>query len=214
MRIFNEVWCSYSIPLKTLTQVIYTLEKIEVRWKEFKLSSGHRRRTSLSMNKPTTWCKSVRVSLVSSSCLYKTQPERALAQVCYTRIDALNLDEYQFHLLLHQNFHHGRTDGWMDGRTDRQTDEQGESRIHPTQLRCRGYNNYLIRNRDFHEVVIRPSYHYNGNPYTYKTSSQHWYGPCGVNSNYLCLQVTEFSKTHYCHSPNCIAQFMFIFSMC
>ena len=33
-------------------------------------------RTSFSMNKPTTWCKSGRVSLVSSSCLYKTQPER------------------------------------------------------------------------------------------------------------------------------------------
>ena len=32
-------------------------------------------RTSFSMNKPTTWCKSGRVSLVSSSCLYKTQPE-------------------------------------------------------------------------------------------------------------------------------------------
>ena len=40
------------------------------------------RRTSFSMNKPTTWCKSGRVSLVSFSCLYKTQPERALAQVC------------------------------------------------------------------------------------------------------------------------------------
>ena len=46
-----------------------------------------RLRTSLSMNKPTIWCKSGRVSLVSSSCLYKTQPERALAQVCQTRID-------------------------------------------------------------------------------------------------------------------------------
>ena len=55
--------------------------------------------TSFSMNKPTTWCKSGRVSLVSSSCLYKTQPERALAQVCHTRIDALSPDEYQFHLL-------------------------------------------------------------------------------------------------------------------
>ena len=61
-------------------------------------------RTSLSMNKPTTWCKSGRVSLVSSSCLYKTQPARALAQVCHTRIDALSLDEYQFHLLLPPKF--------------------------------------------------------------------------------------------------------------
>ena len=67
-------------------------------------------RTSFSMNKPTTWCKSGRVSLVSSSCLYKTQPERALAQVYHTRIDALSPDKYQFHLLLHRN---------TDGQTDR-----------------------------------------------------------------------------------------------
>ena len=33
-------------------------------------------RTSFSMNKPTTWCKSGLVSLVSSSCLYKTQTDR------------------------------------------------------------------------------------------------------------------------------------------
>ena len=66
------------------------------------------RRTSFSMNKPTTWCKSGWVSLVSSSCLYKTQPERALAQVCHTRIDALSPDEYQFHLLLHRNSHHSQ----------------------------------------------------------------------------------------------------------
>ena len=65
-------------------------------------------RTSLSMNKPTTWCKSGRVSLVSSSCLYKTQPQRALAQVCHTRIDALSPDEYQSHLLLHRNSHHSQ----------------------------------------------------------------------------------------------------------
>ena len=65
-------------------------------------------RTSFSMNKPTTWCKSGRVSLVSSSCLYKTQPERVLAQVCHTRIDALSPDEYQFHLLLHRNSHHSQ----------------------------------------------------------------------------------------------------------
>ena len=36
---------------------------------------------SFSMNKPTTWCKSGWVSLMSSSCLYKTQLERALAQM-------------------------------------------------------------------------------------------------------------------------------------
>ena len=65
-------------------------------------------RTSLSMNKPTTWCKSGRVSLVSSSCLYKTQPERALAQVCHTRIEELSPDEYQFHLLLHWNSLHSQ----------------------------------------------------------------------------------------------------------
>ena len=38
----------------------------------------------------------------------KTQPERALAQVCHTRIDALSPDEYQFHLLLHRNSHHSQ----------------------------------------------------------------------------------------------------------
>ena len=80
-------------------------------------------RTSLSMNKPTTWCKSGRGSLVSCSCLFKTQPKRVLAQVCHTRIDALGPDEYQFHLLLHRNSHHSQAtypmDGWTDGRTDR-----------------------------------------------------------------------------------------------
>ena len=35
-------------------------------------------RTSLSINKPTTWFKSGQVSLVSSSCLYKTQPRGRL----------------------------------------------------------------------------------------------------------------------------------------
>ena len=34
------------------------------------------RQTSLNMKKPTTWCKSGWVSLVSSSCLYKTQRGR------------------------------------------------------------------------------------------------------------------------------------------
>ena len=43
-----------------------------------------------------------RVSLVSSDCLYKTQPERVLAQVSHTRIGALIPDEYQFHLLFHR----------------------------------------------------------------------------------------------------------------
>ena len=79
--------------------------------------------TSLSMNKPITWCKFGRLSLVSSSCLYKTQPERALAQVCHTRIDPLSLDEYQFHLLLHRNPHHSQaTDGWTVSRSDRGTE--------------------------------------------------------------------------------------------
>ena len=97
------------------------------------------RRTSLSMNKPKTWCKSGRVSLVSSSCLYKTQPERALAQVCHTRIDALSPDEYQFHLLLHRNSHHSQATypKWLNhyGRTDRWTDKHwGESSIPPFHL--------------------------------------------------------------------------------
>ena len=43
--------------------------------------------TSSSMNKPTTWCMCGRVSLESSSYLFKTQPERTLAQICQTRID-------------------------------------------------------------------------------------------------------------------------------
>ena len=34
--------------------------------------------TSFNINKPTTWCKSGWVSLVSSSCLYKTQTERQM----------------------------------------------------------------------------------------------------------------------------------------
>ena len=44
MRIINEVWNSYSIPSKNFTQVIYMPAKIEIRWKELKLSSGHRQR--------------------------------------------------------------------------------------------------------------------------------------------------------------------------
>ena len=66
------------------------------------------RQTSLSMNKPTKWYKSGRVSLVTSSCLYKSQPKRTLAQLCHTRIDALSPDKYQFHLLLHRNSHHSQ----------------------------------------------------------------------------------------------------------
>ena len=42
MHIFNEVQRSYSIPSKIFTQVIH-LPKNEIRWKEFKLSPGHRR---------------------------------------------------------------------------------------------------------------------------------------------------------------------------
>ena len=78
-------------PLKTigiLTKVFYTYgpNLVILAWTGDELSRGQasayrtHRRTSLSMNKPTTWWKSGRVSLVSSSCLYKTQPERALAQ--------------------------------------------------------------------------------------------------------------------------------------
>ena len=59
-----------------------------IRWWEHSQKGVTDRRTFFGMNKPTTWCKSGRVSLVSPSCLYKTQPERAPAQVCHTRIDA------------------------------------------------------------------------------------------------------------------------------
>ena len=45
---------------------------------------------SISVNKPTTRYKSGWVSLVSSSCLYKTQPERALVQVCHTRTEVFS----------------------------------------------------------------------------------------------------------------------------
>ena len=41
--------------------------------------------------------------------------ERALAQVCHARTDALSRDEYQFHLLLHRNSH----DSQADGRTEK-----------------------------------------------------------------------------------------------
>ena len=92
-------------PARTVTTI--PLQPGGLRGKKVWQTDG---RTSFSMNKPTTWCKSGRVRLVSSSCLYKTQPERALAQVCHTtsRIDALSPDEYQFHLLLHRNSHHSQ----------------------------------------------------------------------------------------------------------
>ena len=82
----------------TPTECIYQVSNwyLKACWTEVRKTRTDGR-TSLSMNKPTTWCKSGRVSLVSSSCLYKTQPERVLAQLCHTRIDALSLDEYQFH---------------------------------------------------------------------------------------------------------------------
>ena len=54
-------------------------------------------------------------------------PERALAQLCHTRIDALSLDKHQFHLLLHQNSHH----------SNGQTDERSETNLPP--------NNFVVR---------------------------------------------------------------------
>ena len=48
---------------------------IMIRWWEHSEKGVTDRRLLVSMNKPTTWCKSGRVSLVSSSCLYKTQPD-------------------------------------------------------------------------------------------------------------------------------------------
>ena len=101
------------------------------------------RRTSLSMNKPTTWCKSGQGSIVSSSCLYKTQPERALAQVCHTRIDALSPDEYQFHLLLHRNSHHSQATypKWLN-QTDRRT--RWNQYIPLSSSLKRGYNYYIF----------------------------------------------------------------------
>ena len=41
MRIFNEVWCLSSIPSKIFTQVIHKPIKVEIQWKQFRLSSGH-----------------------------------------------------------------------------------------------------------------------------------------------------------------------------
>ena len=108
-------------------------------------------RTSFIMNKPTTWLKSGRVSLVSSSCLYKTQPERAPVQVCHTRIDALESGRISVPFITSPKFpslssnisqvieslinlenHGGRTDGWTDG----QTDGRSETNIPP--------NNFVV----------------------------------------------------------------------
>ena len=55
MRIFNEVWRSYSIPSKIFTQVIHIQKQIEIRWEEFKLSSGLLRRTDGPKDGRTGW---------------------------------------------------------------------------------------------------------------------------------------------------------------
>ena len=109
MRIFDELqdplpvsWIRHTRWI--ISEILKLIRQVVTPVQSQMLTDGRRDgRMSLSMNKPTTWCKSGRVSLVSSSRLYKTQPERALAQVCHTRIDALSPDEYQFRL---------------DGRTD------------------------------------------------------------------------------------------------
>ena len=115
-------WPPFSIPAESIPGCMFGRNLVipaqicdELSCRQAKVYGQTRRtdrrtdgRTSFSMNKPTTWCKSGRVSLVSFSCLYKTQPERALPQVCHTRIDALSPDEYQFHLLLHRNSHHSQ----------------------------------------------------------------------------------------------------------
>ena len=74
MGTLTKVFCIFGTNLVILAWTGNELSRRQTWW-----------RTSLSMNKPTTWCKSGWVSLVSSSCLYKTQPERALAQVCHTK---------------------------------------------------------------------------------------------------------------------------------
>ena len=45
MHIFNEIWCSYSIPSKILIQMTYISYIIEIHWKQLKLSSGHLKST-------------------------------------------------------------------------------------------------------------------------------------------------------------------------
>ena len=103
-----DLW-SRPVAWTSLLPLVITPENfMMIWWWEHSQKGVMDGRTSLSMNKSTTWCKSGRVSLVSSSCLYKTQLERALAQVCHTRIDALSPDEYQFHLLLPRNSHHSQ----------------------------------------------------------------------------------------------------------
>ena len=82
----------------SLQSMVITPENfMMIQWWEHSEKGVTDRQTDghLSMNKPTTWCKSGRVSLVSSSCLYKTQPERVLAQVCHTGIDADRLHHSQ-----------------------------------------------------------------------------------------------------------------------
>ena len=41
MHIFNEIWCSYSILSKILTQMTYMPNITKIHWKQLKLSSGH-----------------------------------------------------------------------------------------------------------------------------------------------------------------------------
>ena len=82
-----DLW-PWPFAMTLLWSLVITPENfMMIQWWEHGQKGVTDRRTSFSMNKPTTWWKSGRVSLVSSSCLYKTQPERALAQVCP--------DEYQ-----------------------------------------------------------------------------------------------------------------------
>ena len=55
MRIFNEIWGSYSIPSKILIQMTYIAYIIEIHWKQLKLSSGHLKSTeSNSSYRPDT----------------------------------------------------------------------------------------------------------------------------------------------------------------
>ena len=116
-------------------------------------------RTSLSMNKPTTWCKSGRVSLVSPGCLYKTQPERALAQVCHTRIDALSPDKYQFHLLL-------QTDGQTENTICRAAWSQLKSSGNPFSAKYLATENYarntkMYRGQETHPTRVNARYEMN-----------------------------------------------------
>ena len=99
-----------------LSLVIAPENFMMIQWWEHSEKGVTDRRTDVSQYEQTHNMMSGRVSLVSSSCLYKTQPERALAQVCHTRIDTMSPDEYQFHLLLHRNSHHSQVTypKWMN----------------------------------------------------------------------------------------------------